>query len=47
MLPPYEGKTVLAIGEDIVHLTGELAKKASEVIAVELTGSVTNEVKIS
>ncbi|CAO2819652.1 unnamed protein product [Amaranthus hypochondriacus] len=43
LLPPYEGKTVLAIGEDIVHLTGELAKKASEVIAVELTGSVTNE----
>ena len=47
MLPSYEGKTVLAIGEGIVHLTGELAKKAGEVLAVEFTGSITNEVKIS
>uniref|UniRef100_A0A803L646 phosphoethanolamine N-methyltransferase n=1 Tax=Chenopodium quinoa TaxID=63459 RepID=A0A803L646_CHEQI len=43
LLPPYEGKSVLQIGEGIGHLTGELAKKAGQVIAVDVTGSVKAE----
>ncbi|XP_021765604.1 phosphoethanolamine N-methyltransferase-like [Chenopodium quinoa] len=42
-LPPYEGKSVLQIGEGIGHLTGELAKKAGQVVAVDVTGSVKAE----
>ncbi|KNA17895.1 hypothetical protein SOVF_075880 [Spinacia oleracea] len=47
LLPPYEGKSVLQIGEGIGHLTAELAKKAAQVVAVDVTGSVKNESEIS
>lgn len=46
LLPPYEGKSVLQIGAGIGPLTGELAKKAGQVVAVDFTGSVTNKVKM-
>lgn len=45
-LPPYEGKSVLLIGTGISDLTGELAKKAGQVVAVDLSKSVSNEVRI-
>lgn len=43
LLPPYEGKSVLQIGAGIGPLTGELAKKAGQVLAVDFTGSLTNK----
>lgn len=43
LLPPYEGKSVLAIGSGIDHLIAELANKAGEVLAVDFTGNVKNE----
>uniref|UniRef100_A0A803LTX1 phosphoethanolamine N-methyltransferase n=1 Tax=Chenopodium quinoa TaxID=63459 RepID=A0A803LTX1_CHEQI len=42
-LPPYEGKSVLQIGEGIGHLIGELARKAGQVVAVDVTGGVKTE----
>ncbi|KAJ8528831.1 hypothetical protein K7X08_030475 [Anisodus acutangulus] len=35
LFPPYEGKTVLELGAGIVHFTGELAKKAGKLIALD------------
>lgn len=46
MLPPYEGKTVVAIGEGILDFTNQVSDKAGEVLAVQLNGSVTNEVNL-
>ncbi|CAO2838038.1 unnamed protein product [Amaranthus hypochondriacus] len=43
LLPPYEGKTVVAIGEGILDFTNQVSDKAGEVLAVQLNGSVTNE----
>ncbi|KAL2901279.1 Phosphoethanolamine N-methyltransferase [Bienertia sinuspersici] len=40
-LPPYEGKNVLLLGTGISHLTGEFAKKAGQVVAVDFSGNVT------
>ncbi|GFP86241.1 phosphoethanolamine n-methyltransferase 1 [Phtheirospermum japonicum] len=39
MLPPYEGKSVLELGAGIGRFTGELAKKAGEVIALDFIES--------
>ncbi|XP_055826946.1 phosphomethylethanolamine N-methyltransferase-like [Solanum dulcamara] len=35
LLPPYEGKTVLELGAGIGRFTGELAKKAGQLIALD------------
>ncbi|CAN4086614.1 unnamed protein product [Withania somnifera] len=35
ILPPYEGKTVLELGAGIGRFTGELAKKAGQLIALD------------
>ncbi|KAH9763496.1 phosphomethylethanolamine N-methyltransferase [Citrus sinensis] len=40
LLPPYEGKTVLEFGAGIGRFTGELAKKAGHVIALDFIDSV-------
>ncbi|KAK6127616.1 hypothetical protein DH2020_038633 [Rehmannia glutinosa] len=40
LLPPYEGKLVLELGAGIGRFTGELAKKAGEVIALDFIESV-------
>ncbi|KAL6518112.1 glycylpeptide N-tetradecanoyltransferase [Orobanche minor] len=40
LLPPYEGKSVLELGAGIGRFTGELAKKAKEVIALDFIESV-------
>ncbi|KAI5568775.1 hypothetical protein BDE02_12G035700 [Populus trichocarpa] len=39
LLPPYEGKTVLELGAGIGRLTGELAQKASQVVALDFIES--------
>ncbi|KAJ4713529.1 putative Phosphoethanolamine n-methyltransferase [Melia azedarach] len=40
LLPSYEGKTVLEFGAGIGRFTGELALKASQVIALDVIESV-------
>ncbi|KAL6545523.1 glycylpeptide N-tetradecanoyltransferase [Orobanche gracilis] len=40
LLPPYEGKSVLELGAGIGRFTGELAKKAKEVIALDFIAIV-------
>lgn len=44
MLPPYEGKSVLELGAGIGRFTGELAEKASQVIALDFIESVIKKV---
>lgn len=44
LLPPYEGKTVLEFGAGIGRFTGELAKKAGHVIALDFIDSVIKKV---
>ncbi|KAL9273948.1 Phosphoethanolamine N-methyltransferase-like protein [Drosera capensis] len=40
LLPPYEGKSVLELGAGIGRFTGELAKKAGQVLAMDFIDSV-------
>lgn len=40
LLPPYEGKCILELGAGIGRFTGELAKKAGKVIALDFIESV-------
>ncbi|CAI0400453.1 unnamed protein product [Linum tenue] len=40
LLPPYEGKSVLELGAGIGRFTGEIAKKAGQVIALDFIDSV-------
>ncbi|XP_074290008.1 phosphoethanolamine N-methyltransferase [Silene latifolia] len=40
LLPPYEGKSVLELGAGIGRFTGELAKKAGQVVALDFIESV-------
>ncbi|KAK4395642.1 Phosphoethanolamine N-methyltransferase 1 [Sesamum angolense] len=40
LLPPYEGKSVLELGAGIGRFTGELAKKAGELVALDFIESV-------
>ncbi|CAN1856402.1 Phosphoethanolamine N-methyltransferase [Linum perenne] len=40
MLPPYEGKSVLELGAGIGRFTGEIAKKAGQVVALDFIDSV-------
>ncbi|KAF9671313.1 hypothetical protein SADUNF_Sadunf12G0034400 [Salix dunnii] len=39
LLPPFEGKTVLELGAGIGRFTGELAQKASQVVALDFIES--------
>ncbi|XP_051115909.1 phosphomethylethanolamine N-methyltransferase-like [Andrographis paniculata] len=40
LLPPYEGKSVLELGAGIGRFTGELAKQAGQLVAVDFIESV-------
>ncbi|XP_057950513.1 phosphomethylethanolamine N-methyltransferase-like [Malania oleifera] len=40
LLPPYEGKSILELGAGIGRFTGELAQKASQVLALDFIESV-------
>ncbi|KAI4329995.1 hypothetical protein MLD38_028311 [Melastoma candidum] len=40
LLPPYEGKVILELGAGIGRFTGELAKKAGQVLALDFIESV-------
>ncbi|MBA0856127.1 hypothetical protein Goshw_023756 [Gossypium schwendimanii] len=40
LLPPYEGKTILELGAGIGRFTGDLAKKAGHVIALDFIENV-------
>ncbi|GMY23964.1 phosphoethanolamine N-methyltransferase 1-like isoform X1 [Fagus crenata] len=40
LLPPYEGKSILELGAGIGRFTGELAKKAGQLIALDFIESV-------
>ncbi|KAL3839016.1 hypothetical protein ACJIZ3_023607 [Penstemon smallii] len=40
LLPPYEGKSVLELGAGIGRFTGELAKKAGELVALDFIENV-------
>eukprot|EP00268_Persea_americana_P064537 TRINITY_DN850_c0_g1_i2.p1 TRINITY_DN850_c0_g1~~TRINITY_DN850_c0_g1_i2.p1 ORF type:complete len:491 (-),score=107.70 TRINITY_DN850_c0_g1_i2:232-1704(-) len=40
LLPPFQGKSILELGAGIGRFTGELAKKAGEVLAVDFIESV-------
>ena len=44
LLPPFQGKSVLELGAGIGRFTGELAKKAGQVIAVDFIESVIKKV---
>lgn len=44
LLPPYEGKSVLELGAGIGRFTGELAKKAGQLIALDFIDSVIKKV---
>lgn len=44
LLPSYEGKTVLEFGAGIGRFTGDLAKKAGHVIALDFIDSVIKKV---
>jgi phosphoethanolamine N-methyltransferase len=43
-LPPYKGKTVLELGAGIGRFTGELAKEAEHVIALDFIENVIKKV---
>lgn len=47
LLPPFKGKTVLELGAGIGRFTGELAKEADQVIALDFIESVVKKVNIS
>ncbi|KAH7859216.1 hypothetical protein Vadar_033263 [Vaccinium darrowii] len=40
LLPPFEGKSILELGAGIGRFTGELAKKAGQVLALDFIDSV-------
>lgn len=44
LLPPYNGKTVLELGAGIGRFTGELAKEAGHLLAVDFIESVIKKV---
>lgn len=44
MLPTFEGKSVLELGAGIGRFTGELAKKAGQVLALDFIDSVIKKV---
>lgn len=44
MLPPYKGKHVLELGAGIGRFTGELAKDAGQVLALDFIESVIKKV---
>lgn len=44
LLPPYEGKSVLELGAGIGRFTGELAKKAGQLIALDFIESAIKKV---
>lgn len=44
MLPPYEGKSVLELGAGIGRFTGELAKEAGHVLALDFIENVIKKV---
>ena len=44
LLPPFEGKTVLELGAGIGRFTGELAQKASQVVALDFIESAIKKV---
>ncbi|CAN1182532.1 Phosphoethanolamine N-methyltransferase 1 [Linum perenne] len=46
MLPPYEGKSVHELGAGIGRFTGEIAKKAGQVVALDFIDSVTGNDKV-
>ncbi|KAJ0466872.1 putative phosphoethanolamine N-methyltransferase [Helianthus annuus] len=46
LLPPYEGKNVLELGSGIGRFTGELAKKAGKVTAIDFIESVVKKICI-
>ena len=47
MLPPYNGKNVLELGAGIGRFTGELAKEAGHLLAVDFIDSVLKKVRLS
>lgn len=44
LLPPFEGKSVLELGAGIGRFTGELAKTAGDVVALDFIESVIKKV---
>jgi len=44
LLPAYEGKSVLELGAGIGRFTGELAKKAGQLLAVDFIESAIKKV---
>ena len=44
LLPPYEGKNVVELGAGIGRFTGELAKKAGQVLALDFIDNVIKKV---
>lgn len=44
MLPPYEGKSVLELGAGIGRFTGELAKTAGNLLALDFIESAIKKV---
>lgn len=44
LLTPYEGKTILELGAGIGRFTGDLAKKAGHVIALDFIENVIKKV---
>lgn len=46
ILPSYAGKTVLELGAGIGRFTGELAKEAGHVIALDFIDSVIKKVSL-
>ena len=46
ILPSYEGKSVLELGAGIGRFTGELAKDAGHVMALDFIDSVIKKVRL-
>lgn len=46
LLPPYDGKAILELGAGIGRFTGELAKKAGQVLALDFIESVIKKVPL-
>lgn len=44
LLPPYEGKSVLELGAGIGRFTGDLAKEAGQLVAIDFIDSVVRKV---
>lgn len=44
LLPPFEGKSVLELGAGIGRFTGELAKTAGDLVALDFIDSVIKKV---